>query len=109
MTSGQIAYEAYRKHSSGKSLVSGHPIPEWDRLPSEIQAAWEAAGCEVLDWHVAVAATNLASLVAEMRHAQVDYFRLRSQSVLQHAKHLERRVDEACEAILAGRQQRELF
>lgn len=43
-TSGQAAYEAYRKYSNGVSLVSGAPIPEWAELPANIQAAWQAAG-----------------------------------------------------------------
>lgn len=36
----EIAYEAYRKSSGGKSLVSGHPIPEFWQLPTEIKNAW---------------------------------------------------------------------
>ena len=42
-TNGQIAYEAYRDHSKGVSLVSQQPIPEWGFLGAEIKAAWEAA------------------------------------------------------------------
>ena len=38
---GEIAYEGYREHSHGKSLVSGSPIPPWDELPVNIQEAWE--------------------------------------------------------------------
>lgn len=45
---GKIAYEAYRTHSDGKSLVSGHPIPEWADLPMAIQAAWEKAADAVV-------------------------------------------------------------
>jgi hypothetical protein len=43
-SAGQVAYEGYRKHSDGKSLVSGQEIPEWNKLPAEIQAAWNSAG-----------------------------------------------------------------
>ena len=52
-------------------------------------------------------ATELAALVAEMRHAQTNYFRTRSTSALEESKRLERRVDEACLAILDG--QKKLF
>lgn len=41
--SGRIAYEAYRNHTGGISLVSKQPIPEWDALPGEIKAAWKVA------------------------------------------------------------------
>lgn len=34
-------------------------------------------------------------LVAEMRHAQKEYFRTRSSSALEQSKRLERQVDEA--------------
>ena len=51
--------------------------------------------------------TELATLVAEMLHAQKDYFRTRSSSALEESKRLERRVDEACRAILDG--QKKLF
>jgi len=57
----------------------------------------------------AAAMASLAGLVAEMRHAQIDYFRLRSPSVLQHAKLLERRVDAACREALENDQQGKLF
>lgn len=43
----RIAYDAYRDHTGGKSLVSGQPIPGWDELPEPIQQAWEAAGSAV--------------------------------------------------------------
>jgi hypothetical protein len=43
-TLGQIGYDAYRAHTDGKSLVSGQPIPEFDKLSVPIQNAWEAAG-----------------------------------------------------------------
>ena len=44
ITYGEIAYNAYRKASGGKSLVSGAPIPLWRYLPDDIRAAWNAAG-----------------------------------------------------------------
>ena len=40
---GQKSYEAYRDHTGGVSLASGHPIPEWPTLPPAIQRAWAAA------------------------------------------------------------------
>lgn len=40
---GEIAYECYREHSGGKSLVSGAAIPEWNKLSPDIQAAWKAS------------------------------------------------------------------
>lgn len=46
-TLGQIAYEAYRNCSNGKSLVSGAPIPTWENLSAEIRAAWELAAFAV--------------------------------------------------------------
>lgn len=38
--------------------------------------------------------TNFENLVADMRKAQKDYFRTRSQGALQSAKQLEKQVDE---------------
>lgn len=35
----KIAYEAYRNHTGGKSLVSGSPIPIWENLSQPIQDA----------------------------------------------------------------------
>jgi len=43
-TLGQIGYEAYRGFTGGKSLVSGQPIPEFEKLSTPIQEAWEKAG-----------------------------------------------------------------
>lgn len=45
---GQIAYEAYCNKTSGKSLVTGATLPEWDKLNEGIQEAWNAAGRAVL-------------------------------------------------------------
>ena len=39
----EIAYEAYREMSQGKSLVSGQPIPPFAELPPLIRQAWDAA------------------------------------------------------------------
>lgn len=41
---GEIAYEAYRVSSNGKSLVSGQNIPSFANLSEPIQTAWQAAG-----------------------------------------------------------------
>ena len=46
--------------------------------------------------------TELANLVAEMRHAQKGYFRTKSDYALDESKRLERRVDEACREVLEG-------
>ncbi len=43
-TLGEIGYEAYRGWTDGKSLVSGKPIPEFPKLSTPIQEAWEKAG-----------------------------------------------------------------
>lgn len=40
---GQIAYDAYKTATGGRSLVSGDPLPEFAQLPAPIRAAWEAA------------------------------------------------------------------
>jgi len=47
---GKIAYEAYRNHTGGKSLATGHPITEWDELPEEIRDAWNAAAGAVVGY-----------------------------------------------------------
>ena len=44
---GKIAYNAYRKSSGGKSLVSGVKLPEWEELSNEIRTAWECAASAV--------------------------------------------------------------
>ena len=48
-TYGHIAYEAYRKKSNGKSLVSGDEIPEWVSLQDDVKRAWSTAGNAVVD------------------------------------------------------------
>jgi len=45
---GQIAYEAYCEFTGWKSLVSGQPLPQWDKLKPEIQAAWRCAANAVI-------------------------------------------------------------
>ena len=45
---GEITYEAYRDYSGGKSLVSGHPIPSFDKLPDTIKKAWEHASMQLV-------------------------------------------------------------
>jgi hypothetical protein len=42
-TPGSVAYEAYRESAGGRSLVSGDPLPQFDELPAQIRAAWDAA------------------------------------------------------------------
>lgn len=39
----RAAYEGYRKHTGGKSLATGQPIPEWYDLPDPIKDAWKAS------------------------------------------------------------------
>ncbi len=46
---GRLAYETYRRKSSGKSLVSGAELPEWERLNEPIRDAWDAAGRAVAE------------------------------------------------------------
>lgn len=47
---------------------------------------------------------EFARLVDRCRHAQKEFFRTRSDSALEDAKSLEKRVDEAVEKILNSRQ-----
>lgn len=44
ITMGEIAYNAYRKASDGKSLATGTPIPPWRYLPDKYREAWNVAG-----------------------------------------------------------------
>lgn len=37
------AYEAYRRHTGGKSLATGQPIPAFEQLPDGIIKAWEVS------------------------------------------------------------------
>lgn len=45
---GQTNYEGYYAQSGGKSLISGDPLPAWEALKPEIQAAWEAGAEKVI-------------------------------------------------------------
>lgn len=45
---GDVAYEAYRQTTGGRSLVSGAPLPGWLDLPEDIREAWRAAADAVL-------------------------------------------------------------
>lgn len=44
----RVAYDAYRNHTGGISLISKLPIPEWEKLNSDIQEAWKAAAAAVV-------------------------------------------------------------
>lgn len=46
---GQVAFEAYAKNTSGRSLVSGAQLPVWDQLKPDIRQAWEVAAAAVQD------------------------------------------------------------
>lgn len=46
---GQIAYEAYMRHSDGKSLISGQNLPMWHAQRQDVQDAWEAAAVAVVE------------------------------------------------------------
>jgi hypothetical protein len=45
----EIAYEAYRQKSGGKSLASGCPIPDFADLRTDIKEAWTFAACAVAE------------------------------------------------------------
>lgn len=64
MDRARVAYEAYRAHSGGVSLISGLPIPQWEYLHSGIQEAWVAAASAV--------AAPLELAVSELRRANAD-------------------------------------
>ena len=44
---GQVAYEAYCG-KGWKSLISGAPLPQWEEVRPDIQAAWDAAADAVI-------------------------------------------------------------
>lgn len=44
---GEIGYEQYRRQAGYKSLVTGEPIPEFEKLDPKIKEAWEAAATAV--------------------------------------------------------------
>lgn len=45
----EIAYNAYRAHTGGVSLISGDKLPDFDQLKPQIQDAWEAAAFAVVE------------------------------------------------------------
>lgn len=47
MRLAKVAYDAYVKQAGGKSLATGDPLPEFDKLKLEIQQAWHAAAVAV--------------------------------------------------------------
>jgi len=50
---GRLNYEMYLKSSDGVSLVSGEPLPTWEKLPERIKNAWSASGGAVAGHAVA--------------------------------------------------------
>jgi hypothetical protein len=47
---GEIAYEAYRSHTGGKSLATGQDIPVYGKLSKPIQDAWARAASAVQEY-----------------------------------------------------------
>lgn len=47
LNNGRIGYEAYAAFTNGKTF-DGRDMPTWDKLPTNIQAAWQAATTTVL-------------------------------------------------------------
>lgn len=43
MNIAQEAYEAYANHTGWKSLATGANLPQWDKLPDAIKAAWQVS------------------------------------------------------------------
>jgi hypothetical protein len=43
----EMAYEAYRNHTGGISLISKQPIPIWEELREDIQNAWVASAIAI--------------------------------------------------------------
>lgn len=66
---GEIAYESYREAAGGKSLATGHPIPPWDKLPVEIQVAWEVSAAAVRQTCANVLTQSFVEPVNEERGA----------------------------------------
>ena len=50
---GKIAYERYRAKQGGKAF-NGQPIPSWEDVRSDIQAAWEDVAETLYEWGYAV-------------------------------------------------------
>lgn len=44
---GRQAYEAYSRHTGGKSLATGADLPTWDALPEPIRQAWIVAAARI--------------------------------------------------------------
>ena len=49
MREAEVAYEAYRQHAGGVSLISGAPIPPFEDLDPRVKAAWAAAASSVME------------------------------------------------------------
>lgn len=47
MNLAQEAYEAYANHTGWKSLATGQPLPQWDKLSEAIQQAWQVSAAWV--------------------------------------------------------------
>jgi len=75
---GQLAYEAYRSSSGGKSLVSGAELPPWDDLPEDIRDAWCDAGHAVAQQADADSAAAAGTEPAT-RYARVEQMGYRSR------------------------------
>jgi hypothetical protein len=53
------AYDAYRRYSDGKSLISNQLIPEFEILPDRIRDAWKAAAQAVREQPMAIGAATI--------------------------------------------------
>lgn len=63
-THGQLAYEAYCETTGWKSLISGHPLPQWSNVQVEIKDAWENAGNAVVgEMHLRVESLTKANAI----------------------------------------------
>jgi len=54
----QIGYEEYSRHTGGKSLATGAPLPKWEDLPDNIKYAWEASAYAIIVYHLHGMATE---------------------------------------------------
>ena len=45
----KILYDAYIKHTGGKSLATGDQLPPFDKLHEVIKEAWAASGAAALE------------------------------------------------------------
>lgn len=73
---GRTAYAGYCASGSGKSLISGVPLPEWEAQSAAIKRAWQAAA----EFVVALIADNLSALAGE-RRAERDNLRTKLAEV----------------------------